>query len=257
MTATGPLSRHCPRCQAKRGNPCTTTSGRPTYPHTARRALAKGQPTPGNADTGGQHLRLLDPQVHDGLINAIRLGTPINLACASVGIHTATLYRWIALAENDDTDAQPYREFRDELMRARGLAAARHVALINESATRTLKKRVPAVGPDGKVLYGRDGEMVYEEVYEKDWRASAFLLERGFAREFGRRETVELSGADAVLPVEAGGGPAGGVGALDGPGLERVLANLAAFKARKELEAARSEGRVVEGEVIDPAGHGG
>lgn len=246
---TGPLSRPCPRCHQPAGKPCRIASGKTRPPHAARRAPDSRRALRAHPD--GAPLQLT-PETSDLICGALRVGTPLHLAAQAAGIHRATLHTWLARADSDAPEDAVFREFRDAALRARGMGAVRHVRQIDKAAQGRLVSEEPVFTPDGKAVLGPDGKPLYKRRYEMDWRASAFLLERGWPLEFGRREVVELQAGDAA---ELGGGataaPAGG---LAGEGIGRIVSNLGQFRARKELEAAETGGDggpITDAEVVD------
>lgn len=236
---TGPLSRACPRCKSKPGTPCRNLpSGKTCEPHAARR-------NPDNPPPAHRPL-MLTPELTTEVCNHLALGAPLNMAVAAAGIHIATAYRWLAQADTDDPDTPSlFRDFRDAITQARARGGVQQLARINQAAARHIKSEEPVVDPGtGKAVLGPDGKPLVKRVWEQDWRAAGFILERGFARDFGRREVVELSNGDSVEPVPASAGVAGS----DGSGVAAVATSIAAFKARKELEAGEldSTGQPIE-----------
>lgn len=240
----GPLSRTCARCHAAPGHTCRSPNGRTVQTHSIRRNPTA--PPPPHRPT------LLSDQLRDDLCNALRLGSPLNMATASVGLSITTVYRWLAQADTDDPDApSPHRDFRDAITQARAQGGVQQLARINQAAARHLRSEEPMVWTDdkGKVHAVLDGEgkPLIRRVWEQDWRAAGFILERGFARDFGRREVVELTTGDSVDPTPVTPGLAG----ADGEGVSAVLTSIQAFKARKELEAGSGDDGVVDAEIVD------
>lgn len=234
----GHLSRLCARCHSPVGARCRTPRGKVCEPHLVRRdparaALLANGGGPGRP--GGP-----TPDVTQLITQNLKLGAPLQASALAAGVPSTTLHRWLARADSADEDVTlPYREFRDAIVRARAQGQVRHVALINQAANRHLKSEKVVVNPvTGEAVRDENGNVLYDRVWEQDWRASSFILERAYARDFGRREVIELGAADSMVP-DAGGGDAGLVG---GVGVERIMANLAAFKARKELEAGGGSG---------------
>src|SRR5690606_32113656 len=91
------------------------------------------------------------------LLTAVRGGNYLHTAAQFAGIHYSTLRRWINLA--DDPNAPPeYRQFKEELERAR--AAAEVSALM----------RIQKAASDGA------------------WQAAAWYLERSWPERWGRRD---------------------------------------------------------------------
>jgi hypothetical protein len=177
------------------------------------------------------------------------------MSAQAAGVSIATVYRWLAEADTEDPEAPPEqaprREFRDAITRARAQSGIVQLSRINEVGRRHLKSRKALRGEDGKVIRDSEGRVQWEEVWEQDWRAAAFILERAFARDFGRREVVELSSSDGVEPALS---PAGATG-TDGAGVERIVSNILEFRARMELEEAQAaeRGEPLEGTVTTAA----
>lgn len=246
----GALARPCPRCHAEPGHLCRSPNGRTTTLHHARRNPDRQPPTDGQRT--GRNTRLT-PELTNTLCTNLRLGAPLGLAALAAGIPNTTLYRWLAQADQEDPDngPSPHWDFREAITQARAQGGMTQLVRINQAGQRHLRSEDPVVNPQtGQAVLGPDGQVLYKRVWEQDWRAPAFILERGFARDFGRRETVELAAGDSAEPVLAlPGQPAG----MAGAGVERLAASIAEFRARKELEAAR-ERDVVEGEVVEEDG---
>lgn len=87
------------------------------------------------------------PETRDKLCQAIELGATYKLACQYAGISEATFYAWKA----DDL------EFLEAINKAEGKGAVSHLARIKQAST--------------------DG----------NWQASAWILERRYPDEYGRR----------------------------------------------------------------------
>lgn len=103
------------------------------------------------------------------IVERVRSGIPIETACVATGVDTSTYYRWREKGEDRWIDGKlvratpAYRAFRDAAMRARAEAASIHVAHIANAAP-------------------------------KDWKASAWFLERSQPELFGRRDTIHHAG---------------------------------------------------------------
>lgn len=98
------------------------------------------------------------------LLNGIRAGLPIHLACDAAGIDDSTFYEWQNGKFPRGADKQLKTEFSDKLTRARGVSALRNIALISKAA-------------------------------DQDWRAAAWILERRFPQDFGK-QALEITGSD-------------------------------------------------------------
>lgn len=108
----------------------------------------------------------------DRLLDGIRKGLPIHLACSAAGIDDSRYYEWQNGKFPRGADPELKRKFRDELTRARDEAAYRSITLINDAAT-------------------------------EDWKAAAWILERRYPKEFGR-QSLEITGSEGgPIQVEA------------------------------------------------------
>lgn len=201
----------------------------------------------------GRQLLLTD-EVRKKLIEATKMGSPVSVAAAYVGIGERTFQRWMQRgyeAEGYVDDGEPVPESErpflllyQEITQARSQAAVMHVGLIQRAAQggviteeSTRKYRDPDTGA-----------VVEEKTVKRsapDWRAGAWYLERQHRQHFGKddKHHVELTGpgGGAVEVVE--------VEAL----ADRIRANIAAgVAAAVPAITDGSEGEdVVDGEVVD------
>ena len=107
----------------------------------------------------------LTPDTQNRIIEALRAGNYIDVACSYAGIGTTTYYRWMQRA-SDPESPDIYRDFRDAVQRARAEAEIRNVGLIQRAAS--------------------DGT----------WQAAAWFLERSHPRKWGRHDRHEVTGPD-------------------------------------------------------------
>lgn len=187
--------------------------------------------------------RLLTPEVHEKLIDATRVGSPMSVAAAYVGISERAFQVWMKRGFEEDAhiadggtpheSEAPFYELFKEVSEARSAAAVRASTLIQRAS-------IGGVVTEETVKKYRDPETgaVVEETTVKrtppDWRAAAWYLERQHPLHFGRQNQVqmELSGP--------GGGPV--EVKVDAVSLaERVHAHMA------ELEAARVQASELAG----------
>ena len=103
----------------------------------------------------------LTPEVHETIIDSVKAGMTYRLACVRVDIDESTLYRWLTAGETQVRGQ--FCEFRKDFMRA--IADSAEV-LLNQ-----IRVKAPT-----------------------DWRAAAFMLERRFPDDYGRR--TEVTGKD-------------------------------------------------------------
>jgi transposase len=109
----------------------------------------------------------LTPETQDRIVQAIQAGNYLEVAAQYAGIGATTLYRWMALGE-DETADDIYREFRQAVESARSAAEVRNVALIQKAAN--------------------DGT----------WQAAAWYLERTAWQRWGRRTMVTGDAGEAI-----------------------------------------------------------
>lgn len=150
---------------------------------------------------------LLTPDVHTSLIEATKMGSPMSVAAAYVGISERTFTRWMERGYNASVDEdegkpvseddEPYLTLFKEVSEARATAAVRSVSLIQRAAAggqiteeTTKKYRDPETG-----------SVVEEKTVKRtapDWRAAAFYLERQHRQHFGKDKEVhmEITGAN-------------------------------------------------------------
>ena len=112
--------------------------------------------------------KLVDQDLKERLLEAIRLGMYTEHACAYAGITSATFRNWRKLAEDG---VEPYKSFWISVSKAEADAIVRRVARIEQA--------------------GKDGS----------WQADAWLLERKYPDKFGKRDKLQLQG-DPNAPVE-------------------------------------------------------
>lgn len=155
---------------------------------------------------------LLTPDTHKKLIEATKMGSPMSVAAAYVGVSERTFLRWMERGfdaqelEDDDLpipeDDKPYLALFKEVTQARSQAAVMHVGLIQRAAQ-------GGVVTEETVKKYRDpdtGSVVEEKTVKRsapDWRAGAWYLERQHRNHFGKedRHQLELTGANGG-PVE-------------------------------------------------------
>ena len=101
----------------------------------------------------------LTPEVHEAIVDGINAGLTFRLSCARAGVTPATFYNWLKKGEVAQSGA--LMEFFNAVERAKADSALRLISQITLQA--------PA-----------------------DWRAAAFILERRFPDDYGRR--AELTG---------------------------------------------------------------
>lgn len=202
---------------------------------------------------------LLDHDIRIRLLDHVEEGNHLRTACALVGIHPATLYRWLDRADEADEltlEGKPidevqavYCEFRDALALARARAQKSAVAVIQRAMRGgDIISEKPLQDLSGDVLRDDNGEILYERTFtQPDGRLALNYLARTSPDMWGQNapQRLELTGANggpvSVSPAE------GQISSL----AVRLAEVAAARAADRELEAAGDENDVQDAEVVD------
>lgn len=107
----------------------------------------------------------LTPAVQETICKAISAGNYSEIAARYAGVASTTFYKWMALGEGENAK-DPFREFREAVENARATAEVRNIAMIQQAAN------------------------------NGTWQAAAWYLERTAPNRWGRRSSVEVTGAE-------------------------------------------------------------
>ncbi len=116
---------------------------------------------------GGRPTKL-DREAANAIVGILQLGLTIEDACAAAGISERAFHMWIKRGERCERARQPrpedepFMQFMQAVKKARALGKVAHIKTIQAAS----------IG-DGKT--------------PGDWKASAWVLERMYPKEFGRR----------------------------------------------------------------------
>lgn len=202
---------------------------------------------------------LLDHDVRTRLLDHVKDGNHVKTACALVGIHPATVYRWVERAEEADElllAGEPidevqrvYCDFRDALFLARAHAQKTAVKVVQRAMHGgEVVSEEPLLGLDGQPLRNDDGEILYRRAYTApDGRLAMTFLARTAPDQWGpSAQQVEVTGAN--------GGPV----QVDVERItslaERIAAVVAERKADAEADAREAlelEEGIQDAEVVD------
>lgn len=150
----------------------------------------------------------LTPAVQQMIVRAVRVGVPLVTAAAYAGVSKTTVLAWIQRGEG--THARPprsiYVEFVEAIQKASAEDVVRRVAEITK------------VAQGGDVIYEKttthpDGRITREvRRTTPEWTAHAWVLERRWPEEWGRKERLEarvvIDAAVAHVAAELGLTPA-------------------------------------------------
>lgn len=229
----GPLTRECPRCHQPPGKPCHSANGKPLKGRTHQQRLT-GNPNP---PPNGQP-PLLTPERQDALTDMLNAGTTLTTAATALGIGISTLHHWIAQGQSDADEDEPYRVFREAVAQARARGNAAMARNIFDAGMPKFHHR-PVMNPvTGNQATRPDGEPLFEVTESQDWRAHSWTLERAYSHEWGRRQTLEITGDPELAGLPDRGGAS-------------ELANRIASRLMEVAEEQRTgtPRQVVQGEI--------
>lgn len=138
----------------------------------------------------------LTQERQERIIEALELGMKIKDVCAVADITTETYFAWLKRGESGE--GKIYSDFSDAVKKAVPVAKTARINTILEAARggqEITEKRITS----RKV--GEDKVEIIEQVAivkqaPPQWQAMAWLLERQYPSEFGRREQVESFNID-------------------------------------------------------------
>lgn len=104
----------------------------------------------------------LTPAVTEKVCEALKLGVSWEAAAAHAGVSAATIYRWLAQAD-DDKKNKMFREFREQTTRARDSSEVRMAAIVMKAAQ------------------------------EGDAKAAQWWLERRRSASWGRQDSMDVT----------------------------------------------------------------
>lgn len=107
----------------------------------------------------GRPAKELTPEIQKKICDALRVGNYLETAAAYAGIHKPALYKWIKQGVNNPDG--PYGQFNNAVEQARAEGEAWHVNNISEKS-------------------------------EKNWKASAWMLERKNPTRWGSKSAVAV-----------------------------------------------------------------
>lgn len=202
----------------------------------------------------------LTPERAQRIITTLRAGNHINTACYAAGVNTATFYRWMQRAERADhalDTGQPwdpaeqmFREFRDDVLRARAEVAERMVEVVQTAAVGgQLIMEEPALDGAGNPIRDEDGRVIMKRQWtQPDGRLALSYLKVA--------QPVEWAGGPSRMELSGPGGEplVGDSGEADGDAVSRLASRVAGALAARQaeaMEAAEDAAEVHEGELVE------
>ena len=114
---------------------------------------------------------MLTPSIHKNIVKIIEKGNYLPVAADLLGLHQATLYKWMQIGKGEHPEKlaeEPFVSFAKDVEKAKAKAETRLVDKLTE---------------------------------EKDWRAQKFLLEQGPGRERWGPAVPEVSQSTPALAI--------------------------------------------------------
>ena len=119
---------------------------------------------------------LLDDTTERVILDHSRNGNYIKTACLAAGVGESTFYSWVHKAESGEGNGNKvYIEFLEEVKRAEAENIAKNVKIIQKAGTKA---------------------------YPNAWTASAWLLERKYPSEYGRRMELEVGPSKVLIALQ-------------------------------------------------------
>lgn len=125
-----------------------------------------GPPSPASERRTGRPSKLTD-DVQQVIVDAITRGNIYSASAERAGIDYATFKRWMEKGEREEPEFTRYRAFRAAILVANAECQDVQLTRINHAAS------------------------------HGTWQAAAWILERRFPEEWGRKDKVQHEGADA------------------------------------------------------------
>ncbi len=124
----------------------------------------------------------LTPETSEIIVQAVRLGAPLEMAAKYAGVGERSLFRWVEDGKASEDDENIYRQLWHQIEQATA-----------ENCLRSLQRLQQAA--EGE----KDG--LGEWIRKPEWKVDMELLARKYPKDFGLKRQVELTGADGG-PVE-------------------------------------------------------
>jgi len=148
----------------------------------------------------------LDPTIEDKILNAIKIGAPVETAAAFAGISYDTVRMWVIKAKEDPES--PHAAFLAKLHKALSEYEMRDISVLDAHAMGRPAKFLmkPVVDHEGKVIFESPGKPLMEPVLnsegnpviqqseiKSDWRAAMERLSRRIPRSWRRQDSLNVN----------------------------------------------------------------
>jgi hypothetical protein len=136
----------------------------------------------------GRPTLLIQPNVKQRLINAIRLGADMTTARKYAGVSDKALKNWLQWGNEEESG--PYADFVLEMDKAFVECELRDLESLEKAANGQAEERNKVTGEITKLYI------------KPDWRAAAFRLERRYPTKYGRKQIIKIDDESAPANID-------------------------------------------------------
>lgn len=136
---------------------------------------------------------LLNPEVQDTIVTAIRAGNYIETAAAAAGISKETLYDW--LRQGAKAKEGKFKDFSDSVQKAMADSEMREVSVLDHAmgGGATISKRVTETVTEKKGGDTITKTVTEETIQPPQWQPAAWRLERKHPEKYGQRQRIDAN----------------------------------------------------------------
>lgn len=133
------------------------------------------------------------------ICESLRLGASRAAAAEGAGVDRWVFYTWLRRGRQDQANGleTSYAKLVKQVAAAESESEILAVAAVRAAGSGGII-RVPVLDELRRPVRDKDGEMLFEAVYEKpDWKALAWILERRFPAEWANKSEVTVAASEA------------------------------------------------------------
>jgi transposase len=169
----------------------------------SRRLVDGKEPEGRNQSTGAPPILELNPELAQNIVNAIRMGNYLSVACSMHGVTYRRLHEWIG--KGKEKPESIYGAFAQSVMRAVSEAETRDLSTVDAFANGRAAQyeRQPKGHPkEGELILDPKGNPILIRAEIKpNWQAAAWKLERRAPNRWGRFDRVHHSAEEEARSV--------------------------------------------------------
>ena len=152
----------------------------------------------------------LTPETAAAIVAAVESGDYPEVAAECEGVPARTFYKWMARGETegDAAEDEPYRQFRQEVTRARAKAESTMVSIVRVDAAKNAESARWYLERSAADRWGRRDKLTIETAVNAELDAMLGKLEAGLAPDEYERVLAVLAGRSAGAEASAAPGDA-------------------------------------------------